>query len=161
MKTSWLVAGAALGLMSSPTADAFHANSQGGLPRGARGRATRGGQSLDAASGFDLGDWLKQAFNPPTAAAVKKRARWVRDRRTPFVQFGNTQRKIEREKENWQACRLRCYAVEVRFGFARTCLKQWEAGQVLYGGGRGNQAQARCVYHILHNGTASHECNVE
>lgn len=77
MKTSRLVAGAALGLMSSPAADAFHANAntQGGLPRGARGTATRGGKSLDAASGFDLGDWLNQAFRPPTAAAVKKRAR--------------------------------------------------------------------------------------
>lgn len=77
MKTSWLVAGAALSLVSSPAADAFHTNAQGGLPRGARGTTTRGGRSLAATSGFDLGDWLKQAFNPPTAGAMEKRARWV------------------------------------------------------------------------------------
>lgn len=86
MRPSWLVAGAALSLLSSPAANAFHANAKGGLPRGAKGTATRGGQSLAAASGFDLGDWLKQAFNPPTAAAMEKISRWVRGlRRTPMV----------------------------------------------------------------------------
>ena len=77
MKTSWLVTGASLSFVSSPAADAFHANGQGGLglPRGASGKTTRGGQSLAATSGFDLGNWLKKAFNPPTAAAMEKAAR--------------------------------------------------------------------------------------
>ncbi|CAM9927282.1 unnamed protein product [Pylaiella littoralis] len=73
-----VVTGAALGLMSSPTAEAFHAGASPasrGLPRGARGTATRGGQqqNLEAtSSGFDLGEWFKQAFIPPTKANVEK-----------------------------------------------------------------------------------------
>lgn len=69
-----VVTGAALGLMSSPTADAFHAGASP-ASRGARGTATRGGQqqNLEAtSSGFDLGEWFKQAFIPPTKANVEK-----------------------------------------------------------------------------------------
>ncbi len=65
---------ALIALVLVPVADAF--GSAGGLPRGPRGTATRGGETrLAATSGFDLGEWLKQAFNPPTSAAVKKNSR--------------------------------------------------------------------------------------
>ncbi|CAM9709771.1 unnamed protein product [Scytosiphon promiscuus] len=76
MIKSCIATGAALSLMSSPPVDALHPGGPGGLPRGARGTATRGtGQSLPATgAGFDLGEWLRQAFNPPTSAAVQKRA---------------------------------------------------------------------------------------
>ncbi|CAB1101195.1 unnamed protein product [Ectocarpus sp. CCAP 1310/34] len=66
---------AAVGLTSSALVGALHASGPGGLPRGARGTATRGGQGMEATgSGFDLGGWFKQAFTPQTAAVVKKKA---------------------------------------------------------------------------------------
>lgn len=69
-----VVTGAALGLLSSPAVDALHAGGPArGLPRGARGTATRGGQSLNAGSGFDFGEWISQAFNPPTKAAAQNK----------------------------------------------------------------------------------------
>lgn len=73
---SFFAAGAALGVLSAPVADAFHPS--GGLPRGAR--SIRGGgvggeqRGLSAAAGFDIGEWLRQAFNPQTKGATKKKA---------------------------------------------------------------------------------------
>lgn len=67
--------GAALSLLLLALTDAFHA-ANGGLPRGARGTSTRGGEKKSglsaSAAGFDIGEWLRQAFNPPTSAAKRK-----------------------------------------------------------------------------------------
>ena len=66
---------AALCALSSPRASAFYTS--GGLPRGARGASTRGGEKtvMSAMSGFDIGQWLRQAFSPPTKAVAKKKGR--------------------------------------------------------------------------------------
>lgn len=65
-----------LGLLSGPLAgDAFHP-AAGGLPCGARGSIIRrgegGGSALAASTtGFDVGQWFRQAFNLPTKGAVE------------------------------------------------------------------------------------------
>lgn len=66
---------AALCALSAPRASAFY--SSGGLPRGSRGVSTRGGEKtvMSAVSGFDIGEWLRKAFSPPTKAVAKKKER--------------------------------------------------------------------------------------
>lgn len=65
----------ALCALSAPRASAFYTS--GGLPRGSRGVLTRGGEKtvMSAMSGFDIGEWLRQAFSPPKSTATKK-GRW-------------------------------------------------------------------------------------
>lgn len=70
---SCLAASLALCALSAPHASAFHTT--GGLPRGARGVSTGGGEKtvMSTMSGFDIGEWLRNAFSPQTKNAVAKK----------------------------------------------------------------------------------------